>query len=63
MAPSTRSETSLLPEQLEKGAAVTHLAKMLENPASLPPMEKVTRPMEEPRWSSWAGSLPGVLAS
>ena len=59
MAPSTCSETSLLLEQLVKGAAVTHLEKSVEKPASLPPMEKVTRAVEEFRWLSWAASFPG----
>ena len=46
MVESTWSVISLLLEQLEKGAAVTHLEKMVAKPASLPPMEKVTRPVE-----------------
>ena len=61
MAPSTCPETSLSLEQLEKGATVTHLEKMVEKPASLPPMEKVTRPVVAFRRSSWAGSFQEVL--
>ena len=61
MAPSTCSETSLLPEQVVKGAAVMHLVRIVEKPASLPPMEKVTRLVEEFRWLSWAGSFQEVL--
>ena len=38
-----------------------HLEKSVEKPASLPPMEKVTRLVEEFRWLSWAGSFQEVL--
>ena len=43
------STWSVLLEQLEKGAAVTHLEKMVAKPASLPPMENVTSLVEASR--------------
>ena len=63
MVESTGSVPSLSLLQLEKGGWVAHSERILAKPASLPPMEKVTRPVVAFRWSSWAGSFQGVRAS
>ena len=49
MVESTGSVSSLSLLQLEKGGWVTHSERILAKPASLPPMEKVTRPVEASR--------------
>ena len=61
MAESTGAVIALSPEQVEKGSCVTHLDRIWAKPASLPPMEKETSPVEESRWSSWAGSPQDAL--